>query len=186
MNSFTELVEKIFNERFPYVIDKILANKIPVAFLSAEPTQTAVDVAKKFRSEGLNITHVILAKLTDNGSPLEFDVVTLKEITKVTPQVQYIFTYDLFWNKTAARIALNYASSMKIITLIHENQNYNNFRVLDAVKRSAWITYNFFLDHVSDFYRSYSSLIDEESRRTFCGYWIGLICYQFGEFVYSN
>ena len=64
VNSFTELVEKIFNERFPYVIDKILASKIPVAFLSAEPAQTAVDVAKKFRSEGLNITHVILADTT--------------------------------------------------------------------------------------------------------------------------
>ena len=62
MNSFTGLVEKSFNERFYSVVDKIIANKIPVAFLSAESTETAVKMTNKLRSEGLNIMSLVVCQ----------------------------------------------------------------------------------------------------------------------------
>lgn len=42
------------------------------------------------------------------------------------------------------------------------------------------------MTHLNDLQDVYESLIDETSRRTFCGYWLSRISNQIGEAVYSN
>ena len=46
--------------------------------------------------------------------------------------------------------------------------------------------YETFMAHLSDLQEVYESLIDEESKRTFRGYWLGNISNRLGEIVYSN
>lgn len=43
--------------------------------------------------------------------------------------------------------------------------------------------YEIFMAHLDDLQEVYESLIDEESRKTFCGYWLGNIANQIGEIV---
>lgn len=46
--------------------------------------------------------------------------------------------------------------------------------------------YEIFMAHLDDLREVYESLIDEESKKTFCGYWRGCISNQIGKIVYAN
>lgn len=46
--------------------------------------------------------------------------------------------------------------------------------------------YEIFMNHLDDLQEVYASLIDEFSRRTFFGYWLGSISNQLGELVHAN
>ncbi|MBQ9486493.1 MAG: hypothetical protein IJU91_01650 [Selenomonadaceae bacterium] len=59
MKKFVELVQRVHNERFSVVINKIAAEKIPVAFLSLAPIAAAVEIVKNLRGQGLNISKLI-------------------------------------------------------------------------------------------------------------------------------
>lgn len=59
MKSFTELVEKVFNERFDTVVDKIVADKTPIAFLSVDPEDKFKGLLDTLREDGFNIISIV-------------------------------------------------------------------------------------------------------------------------------
>ncbi len=88
-------------------------------------------------------------------------------ISKIYPQPEYIFTMNL----VSARIGVKYMPASKTISL-----NNGDTEQL----------YETFMNHLDDLKGVYESLIDETSRRTFCGYWLGRITNRFSEFVFAN
>ncbi len=59
MKKFVELIQRIHKERYSVVLNKIVAEKIPVAFLSVASLENAIDIAKNLRAQGLNITTLV-------------------------------------------------------------------------------------------------------------------------------
>lgn len=59
MKKFVELIQRVHNERFSVVMNKIAAEKIPVAFLSLTPIDTAVEIVKNLRERNLNISKLV-------------------------------------------------------------------------------------------------------------------------------
>ncbi|MBQ7630003.1 MAG: FkbM family methyltransferase, partial [Selenomonadaceae bacterium] len=80
---------------------------------------------------------------------------------------KYIFTSD----PTDARVAAKYVPDC--ITLFPVLPNP------DAI-------YESFMNHLTDLKKVYESLMDEESKKTFRGYWLGSISQNFNELVYAN
>ena len=60
MKKFVELIERVHKERFSVVMNKIMAEKIPVAFLSLAPVANAIQIVQNLRESGLNITTLII------------------------------------------------------------------------------------------------------------------------------
>ena len=164
MKNFVKLIEQVHALRYMKVLTEVVTNKIPVAFLSIESTAKAVADTKKLRSQGLNVKQLITRFEPRNED--DFDVIALDEATKIHPQPEYIFTDGIL----APRVALKNFPASKVIGL-------------DGNTNSA---YEIFMTHLSDLREVYESLIDEASRKTFCGYWLGRISNRLGEIVYSN
>ena len=59
MKKFVELIQRIHQERFPVVMNKIVAEKIPVAFLSIAPIEQAIEIVKNLREQQLNIKELV-------------------------------------------------------------------------------------------------------------------------------
>ena len=70
MKKFVELIQRVHQERFSIVMGKIIAEKIPVAFLSLAPIEQAVDIVNKLRTNNLNIKMLITI---DSTSPCRFE-----------------------------------------------------------------------------------------------------------------
>ena len=175
MKKFVELIQRVHQERYSVVINKIVSQKIPVTFLSVAPIQNAVAAVKNFRSQGLNITNLIspTPPPSEMASQLDFNVVMLDKISTIQPRPEYIFTWDNTWDVTNARVAKKYAPGCKIISMMILNADHSK-------------TYEIFMNHLTELQSVYESLIDEKSKETFCGYWLGNICNRFDELVYSN
>ena len=73
-----------------------------------------------------------------------------------------------------SRIACKYAPDCKVVAL----------SMMPTVDTRD--SYEMFMNHLPELQEVYESLIDDESRRTFYGYWLGNISHQFGELVYST
>ena len=61
MKKFIELIQRIHQERYSVVMQKIISQKIPVAFLSVAPIQNSVATVKNLRAQGVNITNLVSA-----------------------------------------------------------------------------------------------------------------------------
>ena len=59
MKKFVEMIQRIHNERFSVVMNKIVAEKIPVAFFSLEPLSNAVEIVRNLRAQELNIVMLV-------------------------------------------------------------------------------------------------------------------------------
>lgn len=59
MKKFVELIQRVHQERFSVVINKIITEKIPVAFLSLAPIEQAIGIADQILSQGVNISNLI-------------------------------------------------------------------------------------------------------------------------------
>jgi len=59
LKKFIELIQRVHQERYSAVINKIVAEKIPVAFLSVAPLENSFATVKNLRAQGLNITNLI-------------------------------------------------------------------------------------------------------------------------------
>ena len=103
--------------------------------------------------------------------PTDLKIVHLKDISKIHPKPEYIFTLDNNWALPSARVAAKIAPECKSIIFSG---------VISDEK------YQYFMDHLQEFYEVYESLIDEESRKTFYGYWLGAISGQFKEYYFTN
>lgn len=167
MKNFVKLIEQVHNQRFSTVIERIVLKKIPVAFLSISPVNESVEIVKKLRSQGLNITNLITFNATPPPTQSGFDVVHVSNAVKNQIQPEYIFALTDF--EVAA--ALKYFPNAK--SIIFDGNNKENM-------------YKTFMAHLSDLREVYESLIDEESKKTFRGYWLGNISNQLGEIVHAN
>ena len=162
LKNFVKLIQQVYEQRYMQVLKKILAKKIPVALLSID--SKAIDTVKNFREQGLNVTLLITEKTSRDD--LEFDVVALNDAAKIYPPPEYIFVENLF----APRVALKNFPASKVISL----------------NGSTDEAYEVFMTHLDELREVYESLIDEKSKKTFCGYWLGNISNQLGEIFYSN
>ena len=97
----------------------------------------------------------------------DFNIVRISQASKLHPRPEYIFAHD----PLTARISAKYLPDC--ITL------YPTSRNTDYI-------YQTFMNHLTDLRKVYLSLIDEESRKTFCGYWLSSISERLGEIVYTN
>lgn len=59
-------------------------------------------------------------------------------------------------------------------------------KVINLYKGDYDKIYETFMAHLPELQEVYESLIDEMSKKTFCGYWLGRTSAQPGKFVYSN
>ena len=104
----------------------------------------------------------------------DFNIAHINQASKIQPRTEYILVTDPAlsqWDNTNARIALKYFPNSKVINIKGNTEN---------------IYYNEFMGHLSALRKVYESLIDEESRKVFRGYWLAKILHRFGEAVYSN
>ena len=98
---------------------------------------------------------------------LEFDVVNLNSARNFTLPSRYVFVAD----EIEASGALKYFPGCEAICIGRGNTDN---------------IYEIFMAHLDDLREVYESLIDEESKRTFCGYWRGCLSNQIGKIVYAN
>ncbi len=91
----------------------------------------------------------------------------MSDAAEIYPQPEYIFTLS----EIDARFAIKNFPNSKVISLDWGNSDH---------------IYETFMAHIDDLSEVYESLIDEASRKTFRGYWLGRISNRGGEIVYSN
>ena len=98
---------------------------------------------------------------------IDFNIVAVDKASKMHSHPEYIFVVD----DTHARVAIKYLPNYKTISINMDNTDH---------------IYQTFMEHLTDLQGVYESLIDEESKKTFCGYWLSRISNQMSEIVYSN
>ncbi len=101
---------------------------------------------------------------------LEFSLCSLKELDNIQPKPEYVFVTSM----TDFNFVKKFMNECKVISpsLIRG--------------KSSDEVYDIFMNHISELQEVYESLVDEESRRTFRGYWIGCISGQLNEIVYAS
>ena len=166
MKNFVKLIKQVHAEKFSTVLNKILSKKIPVAFMSLAPIAQAVETAKNFRAQSLNITALFVNDPTPAPRNLDFNIVHVSDAEKFFPQPEYIFADDF----VAARVAIKNFRASKVLLLGNNTDHI----------------YETFMAHLDDLQEVYESLIDEESRKTFCGYWHGNISSRLDKIVLAN
>ena len=166
MKNFVKLIQHVHEEKFSVVLNKILREKIPVAFISLEPLAKAVETVENFRNQELNITHLVVI---DNAPPhvnLDFNVVHVGNAAKIFPRPEYIFADNFI----SARVAIKNLPTSKVIFIGNNTDQI----------------YETFMAHLDDLQEVYESLIDEESKKVFRGYWLGNISNQLGKIIFAN
>ncbi len=168
MKNFVKLIKQAHAERYSVVIERIISKKIPVAFLSLAPTAQAVEVVENIRAQRLNISTLIVI---DNTPPptvnVEFNVIHVSKAAQIYSQPEYIFAID----DISARFAIKNFPVSKVLNINGGNTDH---------------IYETFMTHLDDLQEVYESLIDEESRKTFRGYWLGNISNRLGDIVLAN
>ncbi|MBE8954959.1 MAG: hypothetical protein SR2Q5_04715 [Quinella sp. 2Q5] len=89
----------------------------------------------------------------------------MSKVSQLYPQPEFVFVLD---NNATMRFAIKKFPKSKVI-FIRSDADY----------------YESFMTHLPELQDFYESLIDERSRETFCGYWLGRISNQFAHFVHT-
>lgn len=166
MKNFVKLIQQVHEERFSVVVSSILSRKIPVAFLSTSSNAQSIASIKDFQAQGLNIT--TLFSFDDNfPDDLNFEVININKAAQVYPQPEYIFVLS----DIEARIAVKKFPASKVLHLNRGNTDH---------------IYEAFMKNLDKLQEVYESLIDEESKKVFRGYWLGNIASRLGDIVHAN
>lgn len=101
---------------------------------------------------------------------LDFEVVHLKDAAQIYPKPEYV----LVSNNNEFKLAEKFLGDVKIIyqAMIRGQSTDKVFEV--------------FMEHLPELQEVYESLVDEDSKKTFCGYWLGCITNQISSVVYAN
>lgn len=91
----------------------------------------------------------------------------MKDAAQIFPQPEYICAVE----NIGARVAIKNFPASKVLSLDRGNRED---------------IYQTFMTHLDDLREVYESLIDEESKKTFRGYWLGCISNRLDKIVYSN
>lgn len=162
MEKFIELIRDMHAENYDTVLQKILAEKIPVAILAVADPQNALAAAKK--SE-LNITHFITAE--DFTADANFEIVPVAEAISRRLRPEYIFTLHTIDARFAVK---NFPASI----------------VLYPEHETTAAIYDAFMSNLPALKNFYDTLIDEESRKTFRGYWLGNVANRPAKLHHAN
>ena len=166
MKNFVKLIKQVHAEKFSFVLKKILSKKIPVAFISAASISQAIETTKTFRAQGLNVTTLFVVDRAPAPACLAFDIIHVKDAANFFSQPEYIFANDL----TAAGVALEKFPASKLLFVGNNTDEI----------------YETFMAHLDDLQEVYESLLDEESKKVFRGYWLGNISNRLDKIVYAN
>lgn len=98
---------------------------------------------------------------------LDFKIVQLNNAAKIQPRPEYIFVVD----NVSARLSIKHLPHCKTLNIDRRNVDDD---------------YNVFMNHLTNLQEVYESLIDEESKKTFCGYWLSRISNKMSEIIYTN
>ena len=96
-----------------------------------------------------------------------FKIVHLSQASTIQPRPEYVLAID----NVAARVAIKNLPESKVLVINRGNVEKD---------------YNVFMNHLTDLKNVYESLIDETSKRTFCGYWLGRLSNQLDKIFYAN
>lgn len=153
MEKFIELIRDMHVERYDTVLKKVSEQRIPVAVLSIVAANNFLDIAKKL-GEQMNLTHFIT--LDGAQSSDDFKVISVNDALNQHLRPEYIFAL----NGTDARFAAKIFPSSKVIYPEHNDTD---------------VIYDTFMNNLPALKNFYDSLIDEESKETFRGYWLGKV-----------
>ncbi|MBR5913565.1 MAG: FkbM family methyltransferase [Selenomonadaceae bacterium] len=168
MKKFVELIQRVHKERFSVVMNKIAAEQIPIAFLSLEPVADAIQIVNNLRENGANVTTLItLYNSVSQKLKINFNIVHIDKVSTMHPRPEYIFVTSFL----EARVAIKNLPYCKTLNIDKGNTDH---------------IYQTFMNHLLDLQEVYESLIDDNSKRTFYGYWLSRISNQMSEIVYSN
>lgn len=98
---------------------------------------------------------------------IDFNIVHISKASNLHPQPEYIFVTD----NIEARVSIKFLPNSKTLSIDRGNTDAE---------------YNVFMENLPQLQGVYESLIDEESKKTFCGYWLSRISNQMKEIVYAN
>ena len=102
----------------------------------------------------------------------DFNIISLIDVnSKLNRGIKYILVAENIYINLASRIALKYIPDKITINIL---------------KGDSEVVYQTFMNHLDDLYEVYESLIDEESKKTFYGFWLGRITNRFGYLHHSN
>ena len=171
MKNFVKLIQQAHEERYFIALTKMFEKKIPVAFLSISSLNQAVETAEDFRAQGLNVTNL----LTIDDSPfdrrnLDFNIVNVNNAAKIYPRPEYVWVTD----NRSTNFAKKFMGDCKIV-----------MPILIRRKNSDQV-YEIFMSHLTELQEVYESFIDEESKKTFLGYWRGCLMNRIDSVVYAN
>ena len=151
MEKFIELIHDMHVECYDNIFKKILSQQIPVALLAVIDVDNALEVAQ---GSTFNITHFITLPEAVDAAPTKFEVVTVDAAIERHLRPEYIFTLTPIDARFAAK---NFPAST-----VFYPENENTAEIYDTFMSNLPALKNF-----------YDALIDEDSRKTFRGYWLG-------------
>ena len=154
MKNFIDCVQKMSRESFDAVIARLMRQKSACALCATEFATDAVDFIGELRSKGLNVTALISIDSVQSYEVSGTQIVNIKNFTSLNPQPTVVFVRDDPEYKIAA------SQLGKRIEVINWGKNIQRTRAV----------YEIYMDHISELYDVYTSLIDEESKRVLRGY----------------
>ena len=164
MDKFIELVRDMHDECYEFVLQKIISQQIPVAILSVADANNVIEIAKNFRQQ-LNLTHFIT--LSEEKFAADFEVVSVHEAINQHFRPEYIFALNLIDARFAAK-------------------NFPASKVLCPERENPVEIYDTFMSNLPALKKVYDSLIDEESKATFRGYWLGNVSNRLNKIHHSK
>ena len=102
---------------------------------------------------------------------IDFEIVHISRVSKLLPRPEYVLVIEDFYKNLASRIALKY---------------FPSFKTINISKHDSEAIYDAFMSHLTELKEVYESLIDEESKKTFYGFWLGRITNIFSYLHHSN
>ncbi|MBR3747062.1 MAG: FkbM family methyltransferase [Selenomonadaceae bacterium] len=168
MEKFIELIRDMHAECYETVLQKLFANKIRVALLSVVDVKNVIETAKNYRKQ-LNVTHFITLPevMPEKTSDMDFELVSVYDAINQHLCPEYIFAC----NEIDVRFAAKKFPASKI--LYQERKNTKEI-------------YDTFMSNLPALKKVYDSLIDEESKKTFRGYWLGNVSNQLAKIHHSK
>ena len=94
----------------------------------------------------------------------------MSKVAQIYPKPEYVWTLE----NISANLARKFMSGCKIIL------------PAQIRGRSVDDVFEIFMEHLDELHEIYELLIDEDSKKTFCGYWLGCITNQISSVVYAK
>ena len=169
MKNFVKTFEKIFQDQKSKLLTKIRKEKIPVAwfqtpYANKERAKSAMD---SLLNEGTDVRYMFIADENSAPPPREnLQIFNINKIAEVFPRPKYLFIFSD--PKACAFVDRLKSLGIELIELARGGGNSSCY-----------------LDHMSDLYEVYNSLIDEESRRVFLAFLLGNSSTRISDYIFD-